>query len=670
MRSLTAIDSEAHTGDVTLDAATTAAPYGGGDINPVSSLSAVPIEYMDCHSAAFEVGDHVLIQFAGQQWNAPKIIGFHDRPKGCGFYVQIWANGEPGPGGDSIRFWSETDQGFSASHPIPENGIVGPFALENLGNPQLFCEHDRFGRHPINLLSAPEVPIDLPDGSTAPGYLFNFQVSILLTEWTFGLFRMAHAWDLVWDRPAEMDGFVFPMITRTFEDEDAGTAEWVNERWEAYRDAMEQTGSRLWTWQSPRVYSSSYGMIIPEIPYCISGGEECQCADLCEAENNTVETTDYDWVLDCGGVNSHWWPVGGSTVYDEWCFVCANATLRAQPYNIWPRPESVVGMFKTKTRSKTGSVAGVRLWECDGRWNYPIQTHNDIEYHAMQTCPLGDFPDRTEHSVGVPPVASGEKTTVSGGGCYSDTEIFQVYVEHGPAFSGWEDAGGTPPEEWILEVKSGYESMADTAGVNPVTGARRMPAFEASLRAAVADVHVRPENIAFWPNRNGWYVLDSEMDPETGFYQSVNQRCLMLINLVRPGEWSELVGLHNDHRVSMGLERLTWNGKLADAARRHADDIAANLSESHYGSDGSDPMERIRDTGYYDETAVSWQAWENTAYFPVDSPLSDVFQGWLASPPHRSAIEMAVLEEIGIAAANGADGRRYYVVCFGQVEWG
>jgi len=46
-------------------------------------LSDVPIEYMDdLNSDVFEVGDNVVVQFVGQDWKAPKVIGFEDHPEG------------------------------------------------------------------------------------------------------------------------------------------------------------------------------------------------------------------------------------------------------------------------------------------------------------------------------------------------------------------------------------------------------------------------------------------------------------------------------------------------------------------------------------------------------------------------------------------------------------
>lgn len=52
-------------------------------INQTTSLSNVPIQYMDCNGAAFAKGDEVLIRFDGQDWKQPKVVGFLKEPKQC-----------------------------------------------------------------------------------------------------------------------------------------------------------------------------------------------------------------------------------------------------------------------------------------------------------------------------------------------------------------------------------------------------------------------------------------------------------------------------------------------------------------------------------------------------------------------------------------------------------
>lgn len=52
-------------------------------VNQASSLTMVPIVYMDCNAEAFSVGDAVLVKFTGQDWSDPVVIGFKSSPKLC-----------------------------------------------------------------------------------------------------------------------------------------------------------------------------------------------------------------------------------------------------------------------------------------------------------------------------------------------------------------------------------------------------------------------------------------------------------------------------------------------------------------------------------------------------------------------------------------------------------
>jgi hypothetical protein len=78
---LTAIDQTANTATVELFNAVSSAQ--SLSINQESTLTDVEFEYMDCHNRAFRVDDRVVVQFTGQSWATPKIIGFVDNPKVC-----------------------------------------------------------------------------------------------------------------------------------------------------------------------------------------------------------------------------------------------------------------------------------------------------------------------------------------------------------------------------------------------------------------------------------------------------------------------------------------------------------------------------------------------------------------------------------------------------------
>jgi len=51
--------------------------------DPDAKRTEVPIHYMECNSAVFEVGDKVLVELQNRDWQQPRIIGFRDNPRGC-----------------------------------------------------------------------------------------------------------------------------------------------------------------------------------------------------------------------------------------------------------------------------------------------------------------------------------------------------------------------------------------------------------------------------------------------------------------------------------------------------------------------------------------------------------------------------------------------------------
>jgi len=91
---LTSVDHEADTCGLTLDTASGA--MTGTNINIDSAFAGVPVEYMNCNSAPFEVGDRVVVEFEGNDWDSPKVIGFLTNPKACDHdYVIITSNARP-----------------------------------------------------------------------------------------------------------------------------------------------------------------------------------------------------------------------------------------------------------------------------------------------------------------------------------------------------------------------------------------------------------------------------------------------------------------------------------------------------------------------------------------------------------------------------------------------
>lgn len=68
-------------------------------INQTTYLVNVPVEYMDCDTDAFVVGDECLVEFQDNDWNQPIVIGFKEQPKDC--FWEPWN----GPNGNSKNAW-------------------------------------------------------------------------------------------------------------------------------------------------------------------------------------------------------------------------------------------------------------------------------------------------------------------------------------------------------------------------------------------------------------------------------------------------------------------------------------------------------------------------------------------------------------------------------------
>lgn len=79
---VTAVNYTADTVDVLLEA-TDKSSAQKLVINPTPTLSAVPVQYMTCNTAAFEPGDRCVVRFIDRDWTKPRVVGFVDNPKTC-----------------------------------------------------------------------------------------------------------------------------------------------------------------------------------------------------------------------------------------------------------------------------------------------------------------------------------------------------------------------------------------------------------------------------------------------------------------------------------------------------------------------------------------------------------------------------------------------------------
>lgn len=119
-----------------------------------------------------------------------------------------------------------------------------------------------------------------------------------------------------------------------------------------------------------------------------------------------------------------------------------------------------------------------------------------------------------------------------------------------------------------------------------------------------------------------------------------------------------LLTLVNAERQRAGVAPLRLNDKLATAAQRHAEDMAATRNLSHQGSDGSTMRSRIDDTDY------GWMAIGENVAMGQTSPEA-VMRSWMNSPGHRRNILNSNFQELGVGYAEGG-GRPYWVQVFAK----
>ena len=98
----------------------------------------------------------------------------------------------------------------------------------------------------------------------------------------------------------------------------------------------------------------------------------------------------------------------------------------------------------------------------------------------------------------------------------------------------------------------------------------------------------------------------------------------------------------NQYRKDKGLKPLKLNAELSEAAKAHSRDLAKWDRISHYGSDGSNPWDRVKRAGFKARLAA-----ENVGTGQVD--FNEVMRGWKESPGHNKNLLLGDATHMGIA---------------------
>ena len=103
--------------------------------------------------------------------------------------------------------------------------------------------------------------------------------------------------------------------------------------------------------------------------------------------------------------------------------------------------------------------------------------------------------------------------------------------------------------------------------------------------------------------------------------------------------------LINQYRKEKGLKPLSLSAELTEAAKAHARDLAKWDRISHYGSDGSNPWDRVKRTGYKAQLAA-----ENVG--TGQASFDEVMRGWKKSEGHNKNLLLPDAEQMGLALVN------------------
>ena len=98
----------------------------------------------------------------------------------------------------------------------------------------------------------------------------------------------------------------------------------------------------------------------------------------------------------------------------------------------------------------------------------------------------------------------------------------------------------------------------------------------------------------------------------------------------------------NQYRAEHGLKPVKLSAELTAAAKVHARDLSKWDRISHYGSDGSNPWDRVKRAGFKAQLAA-----ENVGTGQID--FGEVMKGWKESPGHNKNLLLPDADYMGIA---------------------
>jgi uncharacterized protein YkwD len=181
-------------------------------------------------------------------------------------------------------------------------------------------------------------------------------------------------------------------------------------------------------------------------------------------------------------------------------------------------------------------------------------------------------------------------------------------------------------------ISSGYNDLGDTASLSP-RGSSGLTGTTGSIdRSTRSSLSGGTQVAAYTPDK-----------APRGSYEKAPPGALSdrdySATALDPERARDLI---NQYRAEHGLKPLKLNPALTDAAKAHSRDLAKWDRISHYGSDGSNPWDRVKRTGYKPRLAA-----ENVGTGQIS--FNEVLKGWKESPGHNKNLLLADAREMGLA---------------------
>ena len=135
------------------------------------------------------------------------------------------------------------------------------------------------------------------------------------------------------------------------------------------------------------------------------------------------------------------------------------------------------------------------------------------------------------------------------------------------------------------------------------------------------------------------------------------------LTLNNSGDVSKIQYRHLDAvnavRQAQGLNPVEMSSQLNAAASTHAQDISRQNRPWHFGSDGSNPIQRVARTGY----AGAMLSENISETFETDLETVDA---WMRTPVTRAGILHPQARYVGFAWHQEANGKIWWVQLFGS----